>query len=71
MSHDEETLYLTLNCVYLIAVSRANGTVLWKSRESPHVLTLANNQLCHLLDLTVLLPCRLAGSLVSLLPTGR
>ena len=39
MSHDEETLYLTLNCVYLIAVSRANGTVLWKSRfavdESP------------------------------------
>ena len=32
MSHDEETLYLTLNCVYLIAVSRANGTVLWKSR---------------------------------------
>ena len=32
MSHDEETLYLTLDCIYLIAVSRANGTLLWKSR---------------------------------------
>ena len=32
MSRDEETLYLTVDCIYLIAVSRANGTMLWKSR---------------------------------------